>query len=181
MSVSPFDMQANRIMERLYRYAGSATGDALDRRMIELTDGKRYRLELEFVYEFVNENDSVLVELFMAVRKLLSEYREGKGVTKELNAALKAFMLHLYPGIGISSVNFNGCVRGWPCITVVFKDIVNAYKFAFMFELVGLPNPKQYSVNDLKRSTLFWYSLPSEFNRNRVASHRLGLSLTPER
>ena len=179
MSVSPFDMQANRIMERLYRYAGSATGDELDRRMIELTNGKRYRLEFEFAYEFINENDSVQVELFMAVRKLLSEYKEGKDVTKELNAALKAFMLHLYPGIGISSVNFNGWVRGWPCVTAVFKDIVNAYKFAFSFECVGLP--KQYSVTDLKRSTLFWYSLPTEFNRNRVASQRLGLSLTPER
>lgn len=173
MTVSPFDEQANRVMETLQTFAGSATGEELDKLMLELTDGKRYRLELEFVHDIQDETEGIQYGRRLAIKQELALYKTGKNPAKRLNYVFTCYIKHAYPGYGVAGVKVLGLEHGWPYIAIDFHDIVGAYKFACMFD--GVKLPEQYSVDDLGKSVTFLYSLWPEFTWNRAAANRLGL------
>ena len=173
MTVSPFDEQANRVMEPLRKFAGSATGEDLDKLMLELTNGKRYRLELEFVHDIADETESIQYGRSLDINRELDLYKNGKNPAKRLNYILRCYIKHAYPGYGVADVKVLGIEHGWPRIYIDFHDIVGAYKFACMFD--GKELPEQYSITDLGKSVTFLYSLWPEFTWNRAAANKLGL------
>lgn len=177
MTVSPFDNQANRVMEALQEASGTSTGPDLDRLMLDLTGGKRYCLTVEFTFDEMEDADIDQTERFYVVNRLLSEHRAGKDVTKELNEAFKSYIKYVLPGYGVAGVTFRGIEHGCPSISIEFHDIVGAYKFACMFD--GKKLPEQYGVMDLGKSVTFLYSLWPEFTGNRAAANKLGLVPEP--
>lgn len=171
MTFNPLTSQINRIMDRLQKYVGSATGTALDKAMLELTGGKRYQLEIKFEYLVVEEYDKAKFELHNEIKRLSDRYQDGEDVSLKLSSALTEFIKLQYPYSNIEFVIFNEMILDWPCITVVFKDIVAAYNFGLRFDGGGIP--REYDVIDIMRSSSFWYSLLPEFNRNRTAAAKL--------
>lgn len=174
MTFNPLVSQTNRIAARLQKLVGPATGKSLDKAMLEITGGKRYNLEIELMFLSVERYNRAQFELYNEIQSLLNSFRNGKDVASKLSSALTKFIKLQYPYSNIEYVIFNDVLRDWPCITVVFCNIVYAYNFGLRFDGGGIP--REYSINDLMRSATFQYSLVPEFNRNRTAASRLVLN-----
>ena len=169
-----FDIQTNRIITRLEQFCGGLTGEDLERELLRITNGKRYRVNTEFVHV----GDDPYVDSFVKrIDSLLELYGDGSGnvsaVTEQLGDALTAYLWYLYPERHITRVVFRGRVHGWPDLDVVCKDIVEAARFCFQFTDGEVPS--NYSFNQLMNNDVFWFTLVAEFNRNRSAAGCLGL------
>lgn len=170
-----FDVQTNRIITRLEQFCGGLTGEDLERELLRITNGKRYRVNTEFVH-VGDDGDPVtdgFIERIDSLLKLLDNGGDANVVGDQLSEELTGYIKHLYPERHITRVVFRGRVHGWPDLDVVCKDIVEAARFCFQFTDGEVPS--NYSFNQLMNNDVFWFTLVAEFNRNRSAAGCLGL------
>lgn len=170
-----FDIQTNRIRARLEQFCGGLTGEDLEQELLRITNGKRYRVNTEFVH--VGDGDPTVTGFAERIDSLLKLYGDGSGnvnaVSEQLSEELTAYIRYLYPDRDITRVVFRGRVQGWPDLDVVCKDIVEAARFCFQFTDGKVP--EGYSFDQLMNNDVFWFTLVAEFNRNRTAAGNLGL------